>query len=151
MHVLVVFNWARAFAVFLFCSLSGAIVFLQKPCQSFYAHYTDCIVLLWALLCALYASCCSCYCVRETFADVHDLCCSFMLKLFWLPLLWFSTQTYSSSMLPLSIVCFCLQALFLLRLLLFQFSSCVSLKTFVIVVVLTKKPLCCLSIPWRFC
>ena len=35
-----------------FLILSGAIIFLQKPCQSFYVHDINCIVLLLALLCA---------------------------------------------------------------------------------------------------
>ena len=61
------------------------------------------IVLIVLYCCGLFyvslcVSCCPCHCVREAFAVVCDLCCSFMLKPFyfnfWLSLLWFSTSKF---------------------------------------------------------
>ena len=58
------------------------------------------IVLIVLYCCGLFyvslcVSCCPCHCVREAFVVVCDMCCSFMLKLFfyfWLSPLWFSTS-----------------------------------------------------------
>ena len=53
--VLVVFNWARTFAAFLFCL--NMLVWCHQLCSEampifFYAHYPVSIVLLWIFLCA---------------------------------------------------------------------------------------------------
>ena len=117
-----------SFVVFLNCCLSGAIIFLQKPCQSFYVHDTNCIVLLWALLCAFV-----CQLLPLPLCERSLCCCAWFMLLVYVETFFFlaaSTLVFYTNQLFFNVIsCRCLflsSGSFSVETTLFQLSSCTS-------------------------